>query len=72
MWALRGRIAAARVSRHVLVVLPDLAHDVEEGVVDVDAALGRRLDELAAERARELLALCGATNVSAYRTFTYP
>lgn len=46
------------VSRHILVVFSNLANDIVEGVVDVDARLGGGLDELAAERSRELLALC--------------
>jgi len=55
---LRLRAAAAGIAGHVFVVFPDLAHDVEEGVVDVDARLGRRLDELAAEGSGECSALC--------------
>ena len=35
--------------RLLLVVPPDLAHQVAEGLIDVDALLGRSLDELAAE-----------------------
>ena len=50
----RGR---ARVRRHFLVVPADLPYDVVKGVVDVDARLGRRLDELAAKLPREILAL---------------
>lgn len=53
---LRG--VATLVAGHVFVVFPDLAHDVVEGVVDVDSRFGRRLDELAAEALCELLALC--------------
>jgi len=50
--------AATRVPWHVLVVFADLAHDIVEGIVDVDARLRRGLDEFAAESARELFALC--------------
>ena len=48
-----GRFAAAgaRVAGHVFVVFPYLAHDVVEGVVDVDAGFGRGFDEFAAELA---------------------
>jgi hypothetical protein len=42
-------VGAAGVAGHIFVVLADLADDVVEGVVDVDAGLGRGLDELAAE-----------------------
>ena len=41
--------AGSGVARHVFVVFPDLAHDVVEGVVDVDAGFGGGLDEFAAE-----------------------
>jgi hypothetical protein len=41
--------AGSWIARHVFVVFPDLAHDVVEGVVDVDAGFGGRLDEFAAE-----------------------
>ena len=41
----------------LLVVLADLADKVGERLVDVDALLGRRLDELAAEVLREVTAL---------------
>lgn len=41
--------ATGRVARHLLVVASDLADDVVEGVVDVDAGLGGCLDEFAAE-----------------------
>ena len=40
-----------------LVVLPDLTDKVGEGLVDVDALLGRGLDEFAAEVLREVTAL---------------
>lgn len=50
--------SCAWVAGHVLVVLPDLAHDVVEGVVDVDAGFGGRFDEFAAELSCELSALC--------------
>ena len=53
-----ARAAAAGVRGHVFVILADLANDVVEGVVDVDAGPGRSLDELAAERARERGTLC--------------
>lgn len=42
---------AGRVGRHLLVVAADLADEVVEGVLDVDAGLGGGLDELAAELA---------------------
>lgn len=41
--------ATLEVTRHLLVVTADLAHDVEKRVVDIDARLGGRLDEFAAE-----------------------
>ena len=50
----------ACVRRHLLVVSADLPDDVVEGVVNVDARLGRCLDELAAELPGEVLALCVA------------
>lgn len=54
--------AAAGVPRHVLVVFPDLAYDVEEGIVNIDARFCRSLDECASERTCELTALCGYGN----------
>ena len=42
-----------------LVVLPDLTDELAECLVDVDALLGRRLDELAAEVLCKITALCG-------------
>jgi hypothetical protein len=44
--------ATLEVTRHLLVITADLAHDVEKRVVDIDARLGGRLDELAAEGLR--------------------
>lgn len=44
-------------SGHVAIVPPDLAHDVVEGVVHVDARLSRGLNEFAAELCRERLTL---------------
>ena len=41
--------ARARVPGHVFIVFPDLAHDVVESVVDVDAGFGGGLDEFATE-----------------------
>lgn len=52
------RVAAAGIAGHVFVVLADLADDVVEGVVDVDARFCGRLNELAAELAGERFALC--------------
>lgn len=40
---------AGRVGGHLLVVAADLADEIVEGVLDVDAGLGGGLDELAAE-----------------------
>lgn len=56
--AVAGGVATATAGGHVPVVFPNLAHDVVEGVVDVDAGPGGGLDELASEATRELLALC--------------
>lgn len=53
-----ARSAAAGVRGHVSVVLANLAHDVEEGVVDVNASPGGCLDELASETACECGTLC--------------
>lgn len=53
-----ARSAAAGVRRHVSVVLANLAHDVEEGIVDINACPGGGLDELAAETACECGTLC--------------
>lgn len=44
-----GAAAAGRVALHLAVVSPDFSHDIEKGLVNVDARLGRRLNELAAE-----------------------
>jgi hypothetical protein len=41
--------ASSGIAGHVFVVFPYLAHDVVEGVVDVDAGFGGGLDEFAAE-----------------------
>jgi len=43
--------AARCVARHLLVVASDLADDVVEGVIDVDARFRRGFDEFAAEGA---------------------
>lgn len=51
--------AAARgIGRHFLVVAANLANQVVEGVVNVDARLGRCLDELAAELTSQGFTLC--------------
>lgn len=55
---LTPRTTTSRVSRHVFVVFPDLAHDVVKGVLDVDSRLSRGLDEFATKLSRELSALC--------------
>lgn len=52
------RAGAGRVRGHFLVVATDLADEVVEGVLDVDAGLGGGFDELAAELAGERFALC--------------
>lgn len=52
------RAGAGRVRGHFLVVATDLADEVIEGVLDVDAGLGGCFDELAAELAGERFALC--------------
>lgn len=50
--------AASRgVGRHVLVVAANLANQVIKGVINVDARLGRCLDELAAELTSQRLTL---------------
>ena len=41
--------SCAWIAGHVFVVFPNLAYDVVEGVVDVDAGFGGRFDEFAAE-----------------------
>lgn len=50
--------AAAGVRRHVSVVSPDFANNVEEGVVDVDTGPGGCLDEFAAKSTCECGTLC--------------
>jgi hypothetical protein len=47
VWCLAG--AGPWIARHVFVIFSDLAYDVVEGVVDVDAGLGGRFDEFASE-----------------------
>jgi len=49
---------AGGVGRHFLVVAADLADEVVEGVLDVDAGLGGGLNELAAELSGQGLTLC--------------
>ena len=52
----------AKAGRTHLVVLPDFADEVRERLVDVDALLRGRLDELAAKVLREVAALwCDAS-----------
>lgn len=60
----------ARVRGHFLVISADLAHNIVEGVVDVDAALGGCLDEFAAELPCEVLALCGEVSTTYVRAVT--
>lgn len=50
--------AAGGVGGHLLVVAADLADEVVECVLDVDAGLGGGFDELAVELAGERFALC--------------
>lgn len=52
------RAGAGGVRGHLLVVATDLADEVVEGVLDVDAGFGGGFDELAAELAGERFALC--------------
>ena len=52
------RAGAGGVRGHLLVVAADLADEVVEGVLDVDAGLGGGFDELAAELTGERFALC--------------
>lgn len=54
----RDAAATGRVALHLAVVSPDLTNDVVEGLLDIQTRLGRRLDELAAERTGKSLALC--------------
>ena len=49
---------ASSSADRVAVVFADLSNNVVEGVLDVNARLGRSLDELAAEVAGEFLASC--------------
>jgi hypothetical protein len=49
---------ATRVRGHVPVVSPDLADNVEEGVVDINTGPGGCLDELATEATCECSTLC--------------
>ena len=49
---------AGGVGRHFLVVAADLADEVVESVFDVDARLGRCLDELATELSGQGFTLC--------------
>jgi hypothetical protein len=46
------------VRGHLLVVAADLADEVVEGVLDVDAGFGGGFDKLAAELAGESFSLC--------------
>lgn len=57
LW-LTAAASTTGVSRHVLVVFPNLAYDVVESVVNVNARFGRRLDEFAAKLPREIPTLC--------------
>ena len=50
-----------------LVVPPNLAHEAAERLVDVDALLRGRFDELAAEVLCEVTALCVARSANAAR-----
>jgi Na+(H+)/acetate symporter ActP len=52
------RAGARGVRGHLLVVAADLANEIVEGVLDVDAGLGRGFNELAAELTGERFALC--------------
>jgi hypothetical protein len=52
------RAGAGGVRGHLFVVATDLADEVVEGVLDVDAGLGGGFDELTAELAGERFALC--------------
>jgi Na+(H+)/acetate symporter ActP len=52
------RAGAGGVRGHLLVVAADLADEVVEGVLDVDAGFGGGFDELAAELAGERFTLC--------------
>lgn len=56
LWSTVSSLAASaatlEVTRHLLVVTADLAHDVEKRVIDIDARLCGRLDEFAAEGLR--------------------
>jgi hypothetical protein len=54
----RARVAALVRVAHLNVVPADLADNVIESLVDVDAGLGRRLEERAVERAGKSLTLC--------------
>ena len=45
-------------SNPYLVVPPDLADEIRERLVDIDALLGGRLDEAAVEVLREVATLC--------------
>lgn len=49
--------AACRVALHLAVETSDLSDDIVEGLINVDARLGRRLNELAAEVLCQGLAL---------------
>jgi hypothetical protein len=60
LWCAGTEGTGARgVGGHFLVVAADLADEVVEGVLDVDAGLGGGLDELAAELSGQGLTLCG-------------
>jgi len=49
--------AACRVALHLAVKAPNLANDIVESLIDVDAGLGRSLNEFAAEVLGKCLAL---------------
>lgn len=50
--------ATRGVGRHFFIVPSDLAHNVVEGVVDVDTGFSRGFDESAMELAGKFFTLC--------------
>jgi hypothetical protein len=58
-----ARAVATGVRRHVPVVSPDLADNVEEGVINVDTGPGGCLDELATETTCKCGALCCGVSI---------